>query len=107
MTRSDGFFVDPDALSDANDGVGRLLRDMDAFAPLRPDQADSVFGHDELAESATEFHDKWQDGIKELSEDTASIHQRLGDTIAHYRRVDEEVAASFDKLHDGQGDGLG
>jgi hypothetical protein len=102
VTRSDGFFVDPDALSDANANVGRLLRDMDDFAELKPDEPDSVFGHTELAESATEFHDKWQDGVQEMSEDTASIHQRLGDTIQHYRRLDEEVAAHFDKLRDGQ-----
>jgi hypothetical protein len=103
VTRSDGFFVDPDALSDANEDVGRLLRDMDDFAELKPDQPDSVFGDAELAESATEFHEKWQDGIQELSEDTASIHERLTDTIQHYRRLDEEIAAHFDKLGDGQG----
>ena len=52
MTRSDGFYVDPDALSHANDGVGHLLREMDEFADLTSDQPDSVFGHAELAESA-------------------------------------------------------
>ena len=107
MTRSDGFFVDPDALSDANDGVGRLLRDMDDFAELKPDEPDSFFGDSELAESATEFHEKWQDGIQELSEDTTSIHRRLTDTIQHYRRMDEEIATHFDRFRDGQGDGLG
>lgn len=107
MTRSDGFFVDPGALSEANADVGRLLHEMDDFGELKPGQQDSVFGDAQLAESVTEFQDKWQDGIKELSEDTASIHRRLTDTIAHYRRVDEEIAAGFDKLRDGGGDGLG
>ena len=103
MTRSDGFYVDPDALSHANDGVGRLLRDMDGFADLTSDQPDSVFGNVELAESAAEFRDKWQDGIKELSTDAESIHRRLADTIEEYRRVDEDTAANFARIREDDG----
>ena len=103
MTRSDGFYVDPDALSHANDGVGRLLRDMDGFADLTSDQPDSVFGNAELADSAAEFRDKWQDGIKELSTDAESIHRRLADTIEEYRRVDEDTAANFARIREDDG----
>lgn len=102
MAHSDGFFVDPEALSDAHAGIGRLLGEMEAFT-LSADHPASVFGHDELAESAKEFHEQWKHGIAELAGQVAAIHGGLGETIDEYRRADEENAALFDELGDEDG----
>jgi hypothetical protein len=98
VARSDGFTVDPGALSTAHAGIGRQLRDMNELVGLKPDHPPSVFGHVELAESVAEFHDRWQTGVDGLVKDTESIHRRLGETVSEYRRIDESVAAVFDRL---------
>ncbi|HEX6352258.1 hypothetical protein [Actinophytocola sp.] len=102
MAHSDGFFVDPAALSGAQADIGRLLGDMAEFK-LDPDHSPSVFGHDELAESAKEFHDRWQDGVEELADETERIYRGLGDTIGEYKRVDAENAALIEELGDDDG----
>lgn len=100
MTRSDGFSVDPNALSHARDGVARLLRDMGEFTTPGPSTPASAFGHDELAEATAEFQETWSDGVRDLSADTASFHEQLNETINVYRRVDDDAAVAFDRLRD-------
>lgn len=99
MTRSDGFSVDPDALSQVQDGVGRRLRDMHEITV--PDPADG-FGDDEVADevakAAAEFREAWSGGVGELVRETESFHERLGETIAEYRRADEAAAGDFDRI---------
>ena len=102
MAHSDGFFVDPEALSGAHADIGRLVGGMAEFQ-LDSDHSPTVFGHDELAESAREFHERWQDGIAELADEAERIHRRLGDTIDAYRRVDAENAALIEELGDDDG----
>jgi hypothetical protein len=99
VAHSDGFFVDPEALSGAHADIGRLLGELETFT-LDSDRPSSVFGHDELAESAKEFHERWKSGIEELAGDTETLYRRLGDTISEYRQVDAEVAASIEELGD-------
>lgn len=98
MGESDGFHVDPEALSEAHAGVGRLLRDLGQFTDLGPDQPSSVFGHAELAASTAEFRERWQDGVRDLTGDLESILGRLGETVDEYRRADLEAAAEFRRL---------
>jgi hypothetical protein len=98
VTRSDGFVVDPAALSEAHAGIGRLLRDMNELARPQPGCPPSVFGHAELAASAEEFHERWQGGVDGLVNDTESIRSRLGETVTEYRRVEESIVAVFDRL---------
>ncbi len=107
MSGPDGFFVDPDALSDAKSGVGRLLRDLGEITDVPPELPADVFGNAELAKSATEFRDRWQDGIKDISADAESLSERLGATADHYRRVDEDIAAGFDRLSERDQNGRG
>jgi hypothetical protein len=91
VARSDGFVVDPRALSDAHAGIGRLIRNMDEFTRLEASPSPAVFGHAELAVAAEEFHGRWESGVAGLARDTESIHRRLGDTIAEYLRVEESI----------------
>jgi hypothetical protein len=100
---SDGFHVDPEALSEAHAGVGRLLRDLGEFTDLGPDHPSSVFGHSELAESTAEFRARWQGGVRDLSRDLESILGRLGETADEYRRADLEAAAEFRRLRGEKG----
>lgn len=107
MTRSDGFFVDPDALSAAKARVGDLLDDLgDNVAQPAENHRSDTFGNDELARSAADFAERWQDGVQELTEDARSFHDRLGETADHYRRMDEDAATAFDRIRtDRDGDG--
>jgi hypothetical protein len=94
---SDGFHVDPEALSEARAGVARLLGDLGQL-DLGPDHPPSVFGHSELAESTAEFRERWQGGVQDLTGDLESILGRLGETVEEYRRADLEAAAEFRRL---------
>lgn len=98
MTRSDGFVVDPAALSEAHAGIGRLVRDMNELVRLKPSHPPSVFGHSELAASAEEFRERWQGDVDGLVRDSERIHARLGETVTEYRRVEESIVAVFDRL---------
>lgn len=93
---SDGFFVDPDALSSARAGVGRLLGELSDFAGTGPPAA--VFGHERLAQAVDGFHDRWRGGVRRLAADGASLHRRLGETVAEYRRIDEDIADLFRRI---------
>lgn len=103
MGHSDGFHVDPEALSQASAGVGRLLGDLGRL-DLGPDHPPSVFGHSELAESIAEFRERWQGGVRDLTGDLEAIPGRLGETAEEYRRADLEAAAEFQRL---RGEGVG
>lgn len=102
MGASERFVVDPDALSGARAEVGRLLRDMGEFVEVTVPPPD-VFGHDELAESAAEFQERWKDGVDQLVGDTEGIHRRLLDTLDEYRRADRDLAALFREVRGGEG----
>jgi hypothetical protein len=97
---SDGFFVDPDALSVARAGVGRLVGELREFAGVGP--ASDVFGHERLARAVDEFHERWRGGVRALAAEGESLHRRLGETIAEYRRIDEDVAGVFRGIHGGR-----
>ena len=97
MTRSDGFSVDPDELDKITHDVGRAVRDMTEVAGM-PELPAEAFGHDDLAGSAAEFQDSWQRGVDDLARDVGSIHREMGETVRHYRRIDEDVAARFDTI---------
>jgi hypothetical protein len=99
VTRSDGFFVDPDALSAAKARVGDLLDDLgDNVAQPAENHRPDAFGNDELARSVGVFAERWQDGVQELTDDARSFHDRLGETADHYRRLDDNAAAAFDRI---------
>lgn len=91
---SDGFFVDPEALSGACAGVSELLRGLGEFRQVDTPSS-AVFGHEELAVAAAEFQERWQGGVSELVQDTEVMYRRLVDTVAEYRRADEGGAALF------------
>lgn len=94
MTRFDGFFVDPGALSATRAGVGRLAGELDGFAGFE-DGRPAIFGDDEVAKAVDEFRDEWGEGVRKLAADCDSIARRLAATIDEYRRVDDDVAAAF------------
>ena len=94
MTRLDGFFVDPGALSATRAGVGRLAGELDGFAGFE-DRRPGIFGDDEVAQAVDEFRDEWGAGVGKLAAVCHSIEEKLGATIEVYRRIDEDVATAF------------
>jgi hypothetical protein len=96
----DGFFVDPEALADGRDRVGRLLGELDRVAGFGGERPLIDFGHDAVADAVGSFYERWGDGIGGLAEDGERLHRKLGDTHAEYRRVDQDVAASFEQIGD-------
>jgi hypothetical protein len=95
LVGSDGFFVDPVALSGACAGVSQLLGQMEEFVEVGEPASSSVFGHEELAEAAEFFQERWRGGVASLASDVEVIHSRLGETLDEYRRVDQGAAALF------------
>lgn len=90
---SDGFGVDPEALSAARDRIGRLAAEL-AEPPRDAPSADAV-GHERLHGAVTEFAEREKRGLAILSHELESIRHRLAETIRTYRERDEDAAGRF------------
>lgn len=93
-----GFQVDVGALKRASDGIDGVLQDVRAqkVGGIDPD-ADAV-GHDKLAESLSDFTDRWQRGVDNLAKDGQAIAARLRHSLAAYEQVERDTKQRLDSF---------
>lgn len=99
MSGTGSFSVDLEALYAASLGLRRIFNEMQSHPVRDLDCPEDAFGHDELAEVAEDFCDRWQRGVKNLLADGEAIHNGLRDCLANYRRTDADVARILDQLY--------
>jgi hypothetical protein len=82
---AEGFAVDLDALERAGQGAGSLMEELGQHRVSDLACDGSVVGHDRLTDQLGSFCERWQVGIKALTQDGHGLARNLQDTVAAYR----------------------
>lgn len=95
---SDGFRVDLGALEKAAEGVNATLYQLNATKvnDLVGNQGD--IGHGHLAETVTDFCDRWDLGIEHLAKDGQEIASRLSKCVQNYLHTDNSLKGYLDGI---------
>lgn len=93
-----GFRVDLGALEQAAEGVSGTLREASRQKISDIDRDEAAIGHDRLAETVTDFCDRWQLGVENLAKDGKEIAGRLGDSVRAYAAVERKVQGHMDGI---------
>jgi len=83
-----GFFVNLPALGSAAGDITGVLTKMDGYHVNDIDCDPVSFGHDHLAGTTKDFCGRWQQGVKNLTQDSQRIADRLAQTVTTYGRAD-------------------
>ncbi|MEV6228004.1 hypothetical protein AB0L88_09020 [Saccharopolyspora shandongensis] len=94
----DGFRVDLTALTHASEGVRDTINAMNRRKVSDIDSPADAFGHDRLATTVTEFCDRWNEGVSNLTEDAKEISGRLDRCVQAYRHTEEAARAHFEGI---------
>lgn len=94
----EGFAVDLDALRRAADGVTDTLDAMATKKVSDIDAAKSAFGHDGLADTVSDFCDRWNIGVEHLAKDGQEIVGRLNACVLAYAQVERTAQVAFDGM---------
>ncbi|MFJ8672585.1 hypothetical protein [Streptomyces sp. NPDC093589] len=106
---SEGFRVDLGALEKAAEGVNATLNDLKEkkVSDLDGDQGD--FGHEQLAETVSDFCDRWELGIEHLAKDGQEVAFRLSKSVQNYMEIDAALKGHLDGIlerHSGRDPGV-
>ncbi|PKW18647.1 hypothetical protein [Saccharopolyspora spinosa] len=100
----DGFRVDLTALTHASEGVRDAINAMNRSKVSDIDSPADAFVHDRLATTVAEFCDRWNEGVRNLTEDAKEISGRLDHCVQAYRHTDEATRAHFEGILQRGGD---
>ncbi len=75
------------ALDRISDGLEAAKGELRGFA-------DSL-GDEQVADGVERFEDRWRDGRKEIRANADALSQMLTESVAAYRQVDQDLAASM------------
>jgi len=88
---SGGFLVDLFSLQQAADGVNGTLDEVGQQNVSAIKCGKSAMGHDHLADTVSDFCDRWQLGVDHLAKDGREIADRLSLSVTVYRRVEQGI----------------
>ena len=100
----DGFRVDLGALKDAADGVSGTLDQVRTRKVSDIDCDKAAVGHGRLADTISDFCDRWSLGVDNLATDAQEIADRLTDCVKAYEELDQGARDRFDQILRGGGD---
>lgn len=95
---SEGFRVDLGALEKAAEGVNATLYDLNTKKVSDLDDHSGDLGHDGLAETITDFCDRWELGIEHLAKDGQEVASRLSRSVQNYLHLDNALKGHMDGL---------
>lgn len=98
-----GYRVDLDALEKAANGVNGTLDEISVQNVSDIPHDSSMIGHEKLASTLSDFLDRWQRGVDNLSKDGQEIATRLTANVNAYRRVEEHNHKQFHGMLQGTG----
>jgi hypothetical protein len=98
-----GFSVDLGALEQATQGINATLTQVDQGKVGDYDAAKSDFGNDDLANTVSDFSDRWQIGVQNLAKDAGAIADQVTNNLTAYRRTESANQQRFTGILSGSG----
>jgi hypothetical protein len=86
-----GFRVDLSALEQAAAGVNGTLEEVSQRSVGEIPHDASAIGHQGLADTLSDFLDRWQRGVDNLATDGQQIASRLTANVNAYRKVEQDL----------------
>lgn len=100
---ADGFHVDLAALKDATEGINGTTDQVSRRKVSDIDCDPEAIGHGRLADTITDFCDRWALGVENLANDAKEVSGRLTDCVKSYEEVDQGAQDRFDQILEGGG----
>jgi hypothetical protein len=95
---ADGFRVDLGALEEASGGVNDTLGQLRRKKVSDIGGAKGDYGHDRLADTVSDFCQRWELGVEHLSKDAEEIGARLSQCVKAYLEVDKNLKGHLDGI---------
>ena len=95
---TNGFRVDLGALENAAAGVNTLLSDMNARKVSDIGAPSADYGHDDLAQTVSDFCSRWELGVEHLATDGQQVAGRLSLSVQAYIQADQAAKGMFDGI---------
>ncbi|WP_035847292.1 hypothetical protein [Kitasatospora azatica] len=99
----DGFKVDLGALESAAEGINATLNDLQTKKVSDIGGKDSDFGHGDLADTVSDFCDRWELGVENLAKDAQVVSGRLNKSVEAYLATDKSLKGELDGILTGSG----
>jgi hypothetical protein len=94
----DGFRVNLGALEQASAGINDTLTQLSERKVDDVDCARSAFGHDDLADTVSDFCDRWEIGVQNLGKDAEQIQGGLDSCVRAYVDTDSKLKGHMDGI---------
>ena len=88
--------VDYWALEDSVTTLASLTSEFDDIEGRRDDTS-GIWGHHSVKDAMHEFASNMDYNRRKLTEEIATVGQKMSSTLEAFRKADEELAKSFDK----------
>lgn len=98
------YHVDLHALEEAASGVNGTLDQISLQKVSDIPHDESAIGHHGLAKTLSDFLDRWQRGVDNLSKDGQEIATRLTSNVAAYQKADQAVQGQLNQILQGSND---
>lgn len=95
---ADGFRVNLGALEQASAGINDTLTQLSERKVNDVDCARSAFGHDDLADTVSDFCDRWEIGVQHLGKDAKQIQGGLDSCVRAYVGTDSKLKGHMDGI---------
>jgi hypothetical protein len=100
----EGFKVDLGALESAAEGINGTLYDLNSKKVSDIGGKDSDFGHGDLADTVSDFCDRWELGVEHLAKDAQVVAGRLNKSVEAYLATDKSLKGELDGIVSGTAD---
>ncbi len=84
-----GFRVDLTALTQAAQGITDTLDTLATQKVSDIDGNHGALGHDRLADTVSDFCERWQVGVQNLGKDAQGVAEQLTNSVVAYQKVEE------------------
>ncbi len=95
---ADGFRVDLGALEGAAEGINSTLYNLQTKKVTDIGGQPGDYGHEHLAQTVSDFCDRWELGVEHLATDGQEVASRLSRSVQAYLRVDNALKGHMDGI---------
>lgn len=92
---ADGFRVDLTALTQAAQGITDTLDTLSTQKVSDIDSGKDALGHDRLADTLSDFCQRWQVGVQNLGKDAQAVAGQLTESVVAYQKIEQANHGQF------------